>query len=311
MPICTGSLRQVRDARCDTRVSHATHRSAVPCGYSSGTCTVSAVEGSLIAQHRDVGPLLAGSAQRAKLLEAMVQAVAEKGYAAATVADAVRLARVSRGTFYELFASKEACLAAAYRLGIEVLEERVARGRRRSGRLARGAALGIRAYLRDAGRRAALRARVPARDPRAGSARSARRAVAPLRRAATARASRAPGARARPTTRCSCSAPACTTASARAVRAGRRRSGPRRHPGGLRRAARHEGGDMDLTFNERGDRLPRRAARVARGQPTRRRPSPRARTRTTPGAATGSAASPTAAGPASTGRGSTAAAARR
>jgi AcrR family transcriptional regulator len=85
-----------------------------------------AMERSLVASHPDVSPHLTASAQRAKLVEAMVQAVAEKGYAAATVADAVRLARVSRGTFYELFASKEACFADAYRLGVDVLEARVA-----------------------------------------------------------------------------------------------------------------------------------------------------------------------------------------
>lgn len=80
---------------------------------------------SLVARHPDVSPLLDERAQRAKLLEAMVQAVAEKGYAAATVADAVRGAKVSRGTFYALFESKQACLEAAYRLGTEVLEERI------------------------------------------------------------------------------------------------------------------------------------------------------------------------------------------
>jgi AcrR family transcriptional regulator len=106
------------------------------------------VDGSLIAQHRDVAPLLAGSAQRAKLLEAMVQAVAEKGYAAATVADAVRLARVSRGTFYALFASKEACLAAAYRLGFEVVEQRIAQAVRDAGDWREELRLGLRAYLR-------------------------------------------------------------------------------------------------------------------------------------------------------------------
>ena len=78
-----------------------------------------------VASHPDVQPLLSAKPQRAKLLEAMVRAVAEKGYEAATVADAVRLARVSRGTFYELFESKEACLAEAYRVGNEVLEQRV------------------------------------------------------------------------------------------------------------------------------------------------------------------------------------------
>src|SRR3954463_127018 len=81
---------------------------------------------SLVASHPPAGPLLTERAQRAKLLEAMVQVVSEKGYAAATVADAVKLARVSRGTFYELFASKQQCLATAYKLGVEVLDKRIA-----------------------------------------------------------------------------------------------------------------------------------------------------------------------------------------
>jgi AcrR family transcriptional regulator len=81
--------------------------------------------GSLVTAHPELEPLLSERPQRAKLLDAMVRVVAEKGYEAATVADAVRLARVSRGTFYELFESKEACLAAAYRLGLDVLAARV------------------------------------------------------------------------------------------------------------------------------------------------------------------------------------------
>ena len=93
---------------------------------------------SLLAHHPSVGPLLTERAQRAKLLEAMVQVVAEKGYAAATVADAVRLARVSRGTFYELFDSKEACLASRL-----PARHRGARGAHRRGR-ARGGATGAR-----------------------------------------------------------------------------------------------------------------------------------------------------------------------
>jgi AcrR family transcriptional regulator len=86
-----------------------------------------AVEPSLVAAHPDVEGLLdgRGGAQRARLLEGMVQAVAEKGYAAATVADAVRAARVSRGTFYALFASKEECFLEAYRHGVDVLVDRV------------------------------------------------------------------------------------------------------------------------------------------------------------------------------------------
>src|SRR5438874_5101812 len=63
--------------------------------------------------------------QRARLLDAMIDVVAEKGYAAATVADAVRAARVSRGTFYALFESKESCFIEAYRRGVEELVARI------------------------------------------------------------------------------------------------------------------------------------------------------------------------------------------
>ena len=102
---------------------------------------------SLVARHPTVGPLLTESAQRAKLLEAMVQVVAEKGYAAATVADAVRLAKVSRGTFYELFESKSACLKEAYQLGVEVLEERIAEAVTHADDWHDEIRLGMRAYL--------------------------------------------------------------------------------------------------------------------------------------------------------------------
>jgi AcrR family transcriptional regulator len=102
---------------------------------------------SLVARHPDLSPLLAERPQRAKLLDAMVRAVGEKGYEAATVADAVRLARVSRGTFYELFDSKQACLEAAYDLGVEVLEERITAAVREAGDWRKELRLGLRAYL--------------------------------------------------------------------------------------------------------------------------------------------------------------------
>src|SRR5215208_1894994 len=102
---------------------------------------------SLVASHPTVGPLLTERAQRAKLLEAMVQVVAEKGYAAATVADAVRLAKVSRGTFYELFESKQACLSEAYRLGVEVLEQKIAEAVTHAATGDEEIRLGLRAYL--------------------------------------------------------------------------------------------------------------------------------------------------------------------
>jgi AcrR family transcriptional regulator len=52
--------------------------------------------------------------QRARMLEAMVQVVAEKGYARVAVADVVERAGVSRKTFYEQFDNKDDCFLAAY-----------------------------------------------------------------------------------------------------------------------------------------------------------------------------------------------------
>jgi AcrR family transcriptional regulator len=51
---------------------------------------------------------------RERLVYGMVAAVAERGYAATTITDVVRHARVSRRTFYEQFADKEACFLTAY-----------------------------------------------------------------------------------------------------------------------------------------------------------------------------------------------------
>jgi AcrR family transcriptional regulator len=106
------------------------------------------VTDSLVASHPEIAPLLSDRPQRARLLEAMVRAVAENGYDAATVTDAVRLARVSRGTFYELFESKEACLLAAYRAGYEVLEGRIRSAVREATDWREELRLGIRTYLR-------------------------------------------------------------------------------------------------------------------------------------------------------------------
>lgn len=63
--------------------------------------------------------------QRVRILDAMAHVVAERGYAAATVADVVRAAGVSRSTFYEQFVSKEACFLDAYRHATDLLLDRV------------------------------------------------------------------------------------------------------------------------------------------------------------------------------------------
>jgi AcrR family transcriptional regulator len=52
--------------------------------------------------------------QRDRVLDAMANACAEKGYATVTVTDVTQRARVSRSTFYELFRDLEDCFLAAY-----------------------------------------------------------------------------------------------------------------------------------------------------------------------------------------------------
>jgi AcrR family transcriptional regulator len=54
------------------------------------------------------------TSHRRRLLDAMAEAVADKGYADTTIADLAARARVSRRTFYEHFATKEECLIALY-----------------------------------------------------------------------------------------------------------------------------------------------------------------------------------------------------
>jgi AcrR family transcriptional regulator len=51
---------------------------------------------------------------RARILGAMAALVAEKGYAAVTIDDLARGARISKRTFYDHFADKHACFLAAY-----------------------------------------------------------------------------------------------------------------------------------------------------------------------------------------------------
>jgi AcrR family transcriptional regulator len=135
---------------------------------------------SLVAAHPDVHVLLDGraSSQRARLLEGMTQAVAEKGYAAATVADAVRAARVSRGTFYAEFASKEECFLEAHRHGTDVIVERIrAAVRAERGDWIARMRTALRTYLETlAGEPRFARAHlleIHAAGPRAGEARDA------------------------------------------------------------------------------------------------------------------------------------------
>ncbi len=59
--------------------------------------------------------------QRERLLVAMADATAAKGYANVAVADVIERAGVSRRSFYEHFANKEECFLAAYDAGVDGL----------------------------------------------------------------------------------------------------------------------------------------------------------------------------------------------
>jgi AcrR family transcriptional regulator len=64
-------------------------------------------------------------APRSRLIAAMAMALLEKSYATISVADVVRLARVSKRTFYEHFSTREACYLATYEALSGTLLDRV------------------------------------------------------------------------------------------------------------------------------------------------------------------------------------------
>jgi AcrR family transcriptional regulator len=107
---------------------------------------------SLVERHPALAPRLGADdterGQRARLLAAMAGVVADKGYAAATVADVVREAGVSRTTFYDLYSSKEECFLETYRHGVDVLIDAVRAAVREAGDWRAQLRAGVRAYLR-------------------------------------------------------------------------------------------------------------------------------------------------------------------
>jgi AcrR family transcriptional regulator len=84
----------------------------------------------------ELGPLPAGRHgysreqvahhQRERLIAGLAEAVAEKGYAAVTLTDVTRKAKVSRRVFYANFESKEQCFLAAFEVVVDHLRELVA-----------------------------------------------------------------------------------------------------------------------------------------------------------------------------------------
>ena len=84
----------------------------------------------------ELGPLPAGRHgysreqvahhQRERLIAGLAEAVAEKGYAAVTLSDIVRHAKVSRRVFYANFERKEQCFLAAFEVVVDHLRELLA-----------------------------------------------------------------------------------------------------------------------------------------------------------------------------------------
>lgn len=71
-------------------------------------------------------PLDVTAQQHARLLRAVISAVAEKGYQATTVTDIVERARVSRSVMYREFDGKLDCFLAAIEAGLELVTARIA-----------------------------------------------------------------------------------------------------------------------------------------------------------------------------------------
>ena len=71
-------------------------------------------------------PLDATAHQRARLLRAVISAVADKGYQATTITDIVQRARVSRSVMYREFDGKLDCFLAAIEAGRELITARIA-----------------------------------------------------------------------------------------------------------------------------------------------------------------------------------------
>jgi AcrR family transcriptional regulator len=70
-------------------------------------------------------PEVVSHSQRERLLEATMRIAAAKGYAAMTISDLTKDAGISRTTFYELFADKEACFLVAYDNAVDRLLRRI------------------------------------------------------------------------------------------------------------------------------------------------------------------------------------------
>jgi AcrR family transcriptional regulator len=76
---------------------------------------------------------LVSAVQRERLLAAMLRAASELGYRETNVQDVIERAGVSRPTFYEHFANKEACFLAAFDATATRLRDRIGAAARKGG----------------------------------------------------------------------------------------------------------------------------------------------------------------------------------
>jgi len=93
-------------------------------------------------------PGVVAASQRARLLEAVGRAVAEKGYAGATIDDIVRGAGVSKKTFYDHFSDKLDCFLAAYEAASDELLTRLREAQATGDGWLDRTRAGVAAYLR-------------------------------------------------------------------------------------------------------------------------------------------------------------------
>jgi AcrR family transcriptional regulator len=97
-----------------------------PAQVDAALALLSSSDGKFPAGVRKLPADLVSAVQRERLIAAMLRAAAELGYRALNVQDVIERAGVSRPTFYEHFANKEACFLAAFDITATRLRERVA-----------------------------------------------------------------------------------------------------------------------------------------------------------------------------------------
>ena len=114
-----------------------------------GTIVVEGVEyGSRLPRGRHGIPqTLVTANQRERLLNAATAIFAEQGYAALAVANVIERAGVSRGTFYEIFENKFACLLAAQGRAFDRLHTAIVTACSAEREWPRGVAAGVAAAL--------------------------------------------------------------------------------------------------------------------------------------------------------------------